>query len=117
MVLFDAAVIHATWDLIPPEYKGGMGELPLIGMLLGMGLFFGLRFLLFPPTPPGGVGTGGMAGPGSALFLSALIALSINWYAKARVVCAEPLVYTPFFAAWALTSKAPTVNHRALFHS
>ena len=43
-----------------------------------------------------------MTGPGAALFLSALLAVSINWYAKARVVCAEPLVYAPFFAAWAL---------------
>jgi hypothetical protein len=43
-----------------------------------------------------------MAGPEAALFLTALLSLSINWYAKSRVLTAEPVIYAAFFAAWAL---------------
>lgn len=39
-----------------------------------------------------------------ALALVALLAMSQNWYMKARVVCTEPLVYALFFLAWALIS-------------
>jgi len=42
----------------------------------------------------------------AALCLIALLALSRNWFAKAPVVCAEPLVYALFFSAWVLIAGA-----------
>lgn len=43
-----------------------------------------------------------MMRPPAALLMIALLALSGNWYAKARVFTAEPLIYVFFFLAWSL---------------
>jgi hypothetical protein len=53
-----------------------------------------------------------IAGPHAALFLTALLALTVNWYAKSRVLTAEPVIYALFFAAWALTAGAVTPRWR-----
>ena len=54
----------------------------------------------------------GMSRPAVALLLSSLLAVSINWYAKARVVTAEPLIYPAFFLAWALIAGKAQWRHR-----
>ena len=42
-----------------------------------------------------------MVRPAAALLMVSLLALSINGFGKSRVLTAEPVVYAPFFVAWA----------------
>ena len=38
--------------------------------------------------------------PPAALTLTALLALSLNWFMKSRVLCPEPVIYALFFLTW-----------------
>lgn len=45
-----------------------------------------------------------MMPPLPALAVTALLAVSQNWFMKSRVVCVEPMIYALFFLSWALVS-------------
>jgi hypothetical protein len=42
----------------------------------------------------------------------ALLAISHNWFTKARILCAEPVIYVAFFLAWAFAAGVVRVRGR-----